>query len=439
MTGITIPVLRDYQEHDVSEIRSRFVTYRRVLYVAPTGSGKTICFVYVVVHAARKDNRCIIITHRAEIADQISIALDAFGVPHGRIQPDHPEKPDALIQIAMVVSLERRIARIAEPALTVVDEAHHAVSRSWQAIFAHWTKTKKLGVSATPERLDGRGLRECFDTMVVGPSVRELIDRGYLARFRYLAPPMRVDLSRVRSVGGDFHHGELADAMDRSAITGDCIEHYRTHLDGRTAIAFCTTIAHAEHVAAAFRAAGITSASIDGRMNRERRDTLLGGLRSGDLNVLTSCELISEGFDAPAVGGAILLRPTQSLGLYLQQVGRCLRPKPDGTVATICDHVGSVRTHGLPDAERQWSLDAPRRRDSSAAITAAPAARAAPRRRKTANSRKWSPARHGRAVSTCAIGAPACCAGSSAWQVATKRDCAPSRRSAAIGPGGCGT
>ena len=217
-----------------------------------------------------------------------------------------------------------------------------------------------LGVTATPERLDGRGLGEAFDTMVVGPSVRELIEGGYLAPFKYLAPPTRIDLSRVRTTAGDRRVNELADAMDQSIITGDCIEHYRAHTSdgGRTAIAFCVTVSHAEHVAAAFRAAGITAASIDGRMDRQRRDTLLDGLRRGELKILSSCELISEGFDAPSVGGAILLRPTQSLGLYVQQVGRCLRVKPDGSPAIILDHVGNVRRHGLPDAERRWSLDA---------------------------------------------------------------------------------
>ena len=163
--------------------------------------------------------------------------------------------------------------------------------------------------------------------------------------------------------------------MDQSVITGDCIEHYRKHLDGRTALAFCVRIDHAEHVAAAFRDAGIAAASIDGRMHREQRDTLLYGLRRTEVKILCSCELISEGFDAPSVGGAILLRPTQSLGLYLQQVGRCLRPKPDGSPAIILDHVGNVRRHGLPDAERQWSLDArPRRERDAASAPAIPGA-----------------------------------------------------------------
>ena len=193
MPGAAIPRLRDYQDRDVAAIRAAFARWARVIYVAPTGSGKTVCFAYITSHAAAKGNATVVVTHRAEIADQISAALDAFGVPHGRIQPGYPETPGITVQVAMVVSLGRRIARLPEPALLVPDECHHVVAGSWQLITSQWTSAKVLGVTATPERLDGRGLREAFDTMVIGPSVRELAERGYLAPFKYLAPPTRID------------------------------------------------------------------------------------------------------------------------------------------------------------------------------------------------------------------------------------------------------
>ena len=149
--------------------------------------------------------------------------------------------------------------------------------------------------------------------------------------------------------------------VDQDGITGDVVEHYLKHLAGRTAIAFCVTVAHAEHVAQRFRDAGIPAASIDGTMSADQRRDLVNRLRTGDIRVLTSCEIISEGFDAPAVGGAILLRPTQSFALFRQQVGRCLRPKADGSAAIIIDHVDNVFRHGLPDAPHAWSLDSKKR------------------------------------------------------------------------------
>lgn len=352
--------LRDYQRTNVTEIRTAFRQHRRVLYVLPTGGGKTVVFAYITSRAAAKDKRVIVLAHRQEIADQISVALTAMSVAHGRIQPGHAMTGD-LVQVGMVQTVARRLETIPQPALLVIDEAHHAVASTWARIAVAWRKAKILGVTATPERLDGVGLRDAFDAMVIGPDVRELIDAGYLAPFRYLAPGTAIDLSRVRTTAGDFNSADLERALDQDGITGDVVQHYLKHLAGRTAIAFCVTVSHAEHVAVRFRDAGISAASIDGTMSADQRHDLVNRLRTGDTRVLTSCEIISEGFDAPAVGGAILLRPTQSFALYRQQVGRCLRPKADGSAAIIVDHVGNVFRHGLPDAPHEWSLDSKRR------------------------------------------------------------------------------
>ena len=308
-------ILRSYQVEGVAAIRAAFTQCRRVLFVLPTGGGKTVCFAFITAHAAAKGNRVIVLAHRQEITDQISIALSAQGVPHGRIQPGH--KPtDDLVQVGMVQTVARRLDAIPAPTLLVIDECHHAVAGTWTKITAAWPNAKVLGVTATPERLDGVGLRDAFDQLVVGPDVRELIDAGYLAPFRYLAPHTPIDLSGVRSLGGDFNSADLEDALDQDGITGDVVAHYLKHLAGRTAIAFCVTVAHAEHVAQRFRDAGISAASIDGTMSSDQRHNLVDKLRTGELRVLTSCEIISEGFDAPAVGGAILLRPTQSFALF---------------------------------------------------------------------------------------------------------------------------
>lgn len=357
---MSVPTLRDYQADGVDAIRRALAIVRRVLYVLSTGGGKTVIFSYIATHAAAKGNRIIVIAHRAEICDQISLALESFGVPHGRIQPGYPATGE-LVQVAMVQTLARRLDRIEEPALLIPDEAHHSVAASWRSIMARWTRCRVLGVTATPERLDGVGLRSAFDELIEGPSTRWLIEHGHLAPYRYLAPASAVDVGGVGSVAGDFNPAELAALIDRAKIHGDVLESYRAHLDGGTAIGFCVTVAHAEHVAERFRDAGIPAASIDGAMKAGERRALVDALRDGQLKLLTSCELISEGFDAPAVNGILQLRPTQSFALFRQQIGRGLRPKPDGSPCIVIDHVKNIFRHGLPDDPHEWSLDAEKR------------------------------------------------------------------------------
>jgi superfamily II DNA or RNA helicase len=276
--------------------------------------------------------------------------------------------PDASVIVAMVQSLASKISRIVEPDMLIIDEAHHATAGTYRKIAAAWPNARVLGVTATPQRTDGKGLDETFDKMVFGPSPSALIADGYLSRMRYLALPQTVDLSGVASRSGDYALEQLASAMDQRRITGDAEAHYRKHLAGRPAIAFCATVAHAEHVAEQFAEAGWNAASVDGSMAPDERARRIAAIGNGGLNVLTSCEIVSEGTDIPSVAGAILLRPTQSLIVYLQQVGRVLRPKPDGSVAVILDHVGNVFRHGMPDSEREWSLAGIPKKDKPPAV-----------------------------------------------------------------------
>ena len=374
MAGITVPSggigvkLRDYQDDLVQRIRAEFgAKKRRVLAVSPTGSGKTVTFAFMVSSAASKGNSVTIVAHRQEIVDQISRALDSFGVRHGLIMPGRTHTDDP-IQVAMIQTVVRRLDRVPVPSLLVVDEAHHAISKTYLEILARWETARVLGVTATPERLDGRGLGDVFDAMVIGPAVRTLIGARHLAGFDYFAPPPVADISGVHTAMGDFKVNELAEAMDKATITGDAVDHYRDHLNGRPALAFCVTVAHAEHVAETFRAAGYRAASVDGRMDKATRRDRIAALADGRLNVLTSCDVVSEGTDIPVCAGAILLRPTRSLSMFLQQVGRALRPKSDGSRAVILDHVGNVERFGMPDDPRAWSLDGRAKREGAAGI-----------------------------------------------------------------------
>jgi DNA repair protein RadD len=358
--GVGSPILRPYQNDSVAEIRAAFARCRRVLFVLPTAGGKTMIFVYITPHAAAKGKPVMILAHRQEIADQISAALSAAGVTHGRIQPGYAMTSD-LVQVGMVQTVARRLDTLLEPTLLVIDECHHSVSKTYAKIAIAWPNAKVLGVTATPERLDGIGLGEAFDEMVLGPDVRELINAGYLAPFRYLAPTLAIDLSHVRSLGADYIATDLERVIDQDGITGDVVEHYQKHLAGRCGGDTAVAEPLCDMFSVLHRDAEGDRGTIDGTMSSDQRRALVNKLRDGDVRVLTSCEIISEGFDAPAVGGAILLRPTQSFALFRQQIGRCLRPKPDGSTAVIVDHVGNVFRHGLPDAPHEWSLNSKKR------------------------------------------------------------------------------
>lgn len=360
------PELRPYQHEAVARLRKAFRRHRRVLFTLPTGGGKTVVFAHITARAAARGRRTLVLVHRRELLCQASAKLDAFGVPHGCIAPGFPET-GAPVQVGIVQTVARRLDRLGRFDFLVVDEAHHAVAGTWRDVLDRFAGAHVPGATATPGRLDGRGLGDVCGVLVEGPAVAELIRDGWLAPYRVFAPPHRLDLSGVRVRGGDYAVGELAEAMRAAAVTADAIEHYERHALGRPEISFCVTVAHAREVAEAFTRRGHAAAAVDGSMSRGERDAIIGSLGQG-LDVLTSCELVSEGLDVPEVGAAILLRPTKSLALYLQQVGRALRPEADNSAAVILDHVGDVLAHGLPDRPRFWSLEGREKRTGPAPV-----------------------------------------------------------------------
>ena len=246
-----------------------------------------------------------------------------------------------------------------------MDEAHHAVAGSWERCLAHYKDAKVVGVTATPSRLDGRGLGSHFSTLVQGPSVAKLVESGYLSQHKVYAPPVLADLGKVKTRAGDYANDQLSKAMDRPTITGNAVHTYRLRADGLPAIAFCCSVAHATSVCAQFNAAGYRARLVTGDMPTDERDDAISGLADGRTQILCSVDVVSEGTDVPAVACAILLRPTMSEALYLQQVGRILRPQP-GKIAIVLDHVGSTVRHGFVDDARDWSLDSkPKRQRAS--------------------------------------------------------------------------
>lgn len=354
--------LRPYQQDAIERVREAFRSGKRApLLVAPTGAGKTVMFGFVASRTAAGGKRVLILAHRKELIRQASGKLRETGVPHGIIAPGFTATPD-FVQVASVQTLGRRLAdpRYLPPDLIVVDEAHHAAAGQWRDVIAAYPDARVLGVTATPERLDGKGLgREAggiFDALVIGPAVSDLIEAGFLSRARVFAPSERPDLSGIRTVGGDYQAGALDDAMRKPQLVGDAIAHYARHAPGKPAILFSPSVAHAEAMAEAFRAAGWRSVAASGTTPATERDAAIRGLATGAVQVLCSCDLISEGLDVPAVAAVILMRPTKSLGLYLQQVGRGLRPAPGKEHLVVLDHAANTLTHGPVDMPREWSL-----------------------------------------------------------------------------------
>lgn len=351
--------LRPYQQQLITDIRLQYQLGKRaILAVLPTGGGKTVCFSYIAQQAAKKGNRVCVLVHRQELLDQASRAMP---MPHGCIRANRSMDLSHAVQIASVQTLARRLHLIPPEffQLIIVDEAHHTTAGQWAACLQHFHQAHLLGVTATPCRTDGRGLGEWYQTMVQGPSAQWLTDNGYLANARVLAPP-GFDAKGLRKQMGDYAPKEAEQRV--GTIMGDIVGHYRKHLSGQTAIAFCCSVAHAEAVAALFTSHGIAAASIDGTMTSEQRSDLLTALGTGRLKVLTSCALIGEGVDVPSVGGCILLRPTQSEALHLQMIGRCLRPS-GSKVAVVLDHVGNTLRLGHHLEQRDWSLDGLKKRD----------------------------------------------------------------------------
>lgn len=322
----------------------------------PTGSGKTVVFTEIAQLAKAKGKKVLIIVHRRELVTQASNKLKKIGVEHGTISAG--SKPSQhWVQVASVQTLVRRLNTYNwKPDLIIVDEAHHAVAGSWERCLAHYKSAKVIGVTATPSRLDGRGLGNHFSTLVQGPSVAQLIKSGYLSDYKVYAPPVLADISNVKTRAGDYAKDQLSQVMDRPTITGDSISHYRRLADGLPAIAFCCSIAHAKSVCQSFQSAGYRAKLVTGDMPVDERDDAISGLADGRTQVLCSVDVVSEGTDVPAVSCAILLRPTMSEALYLQQVGRILRPQP-GKIAIVLDHVGSTVRHGFIDDIRDWSLE----------------------------------------------------------------------------------
>ena len=355
--------LYNYQQDGVDEIRDLYKEgVKSVLYVLPTGGGKTVVFTYIADQSSRKKKRVWVLVHRVTLLRQITNALRVWGVHCGMVNPNYTPDLLAPVQVASISTLIRRYKKLDPPDVIIIDEAHHATANEYRTIVDYFPDALVLGVTATPVRGDGFGLGVdyggVFESIVIGPQKEELIERGFLCRSVVYGPRKNnLDLTDLKIDGADFDQKELEKLVNKPLIIGDAVEHYTEICPGVPAVAFCASVAHAEHVAHEFRAAGYSAYSVDGTMDDTSITRILDGLGDGSVDVVTSCDLISEGLDIPAIICEILLRPTMSLSLYSQQVGRAARTMDGKDHCIILDHVNNSDRHGLPDINREWGLE----------------------------------------------------------------------------------
>jgi superfamily II DNA or RNA helicase len=379
-------VVRPYQSDFEAAIRSAWASgARNVLGVLPTGAGKTFVFSHIIKTAGCA---AVAIAHRQELVYQISTALARWGVRHRVIGPssvirfavsNHMRElgrsfidSHSPIAVAGVDTLVRRADELRDwmprVGLWVTDEAHHVASgNKWQRAVEMFPNARGLGVSATPVRADGRGLGRhadgVFDTMVTGPTMREIIRLGYLTDYRIFAPASDLDLSGVTVGGsGDYVREQLRGAVRRSHIVGDIVQHYKRIAPGRLGVTFVSDTDTATEVADAYNAAGVPAAVVTHKTNDQIRAYLIDQFRQREIMQLVNVDLFGEGFDLPAIEVVSFGRPTQSYALYAQQFGRALRIMDGKREAIIIDHVRNVERHGLPDGKRSFTLDARERR-----------------------------------------------------------------------------
>lgn len=342
-------VLRPYQRGGIDRVRE-LLQYNPLL-VSPTGSGKTFMLASLVEELRRPTWW---IAHRRELIDQAHRQLCGLGLRAGVVMAGEPENRFAQVQVASVQTLARRRVDIKPEDLVIIDEAHHASAASYSSVFG--TGAPVVGCTATPFRLDGAGLGDMFRSMVVAATPRQLVDAGVLVRPRVLCPP-GPSMDGVRIMAGEFNQGETAARMDKDAIVGDIVETWKRHARGGRTLVFAVNIAHSQHIAQWFNNAGVPAAHVDGDTEPGERDATLARLRSGELRVVSNVQLLTEGWDLPALDVLVVAKPTNSLCLHQQMVGRVVRMHDGKDGALVLDHAGNHLRHGEIIRDLQYSLE----------------------------------------------------------------------------------
>lgn len=351
-----VPVrLREYQDNLLGSVSRSLGRHEAAILQLPTGGGKTHIAAEFAKEASEAGQSVWLICHRREIIAQTGKALDETGVAHGFLAPGHKLAIDAKVQVGSVDYLRGKVGLLPDPSFIIWDECHHVPAPSWARLKEQYPNARHLGLTATPLRLDGLGLGEFFDDLIVGPDTRQLIEWGFLSGYRLFAPSIP-DLRGIETRMGDYSKPQLNERMTDEVLVGDVIDHYKRKANGKKALVFAVSISASKDVVERFNAAGIPARHVDGNTPTDERDETIAALASGKVKVVSNVEVFTEGFDLPSVGAIILLRPTRSVALYRQMVGRGLRAD-GGKRTVILDHAGLFYEHGMPDDFIQWSLE----------------------------------------------------------------------------------
>ena len=377
--------LRPYQIDGINKLRTELKKgHKSVVLVSPTGSGKTVVSSEIMRSAVSRGSNILFLAHRIELIAQTCDKLSSFGLQHKIYAPDKDIRnirakqmlshrkvwvdPFAKIAVGTVQTVSRRLDKITKPDLIIIDETHLAIANTYQKVVREFPQAVVIGLTASPIRLDGRGLGELYQSMAVLASPQEIQEMGFLVPMRYFSAAETVDLSKIKTTMGDYDKKQLSEEMEKPKLIGNAVNHYRKLAHGRPAIAFCCSVKHAEATAAEFRQVGYKAIAVSGESSSDERNAAIAGLATGEYEIVCNCGLYIEGLDQPCISCVILLAPTKSLSRYLQSVGRGIRPADGKKDCIILDHAGNVLRHGFAYDDREWSLDGAkkktRKRDS---------------------------------------------------------------------------
>ncbi|BAB77405.1 DEAD/DEAH box helicase (plasmid) [Anabaena sp. FACHB-709] len=354
--------LRNYQHQWIKDIWNSWKRgNRRVLAQLPTGAGKTICFAHICQKFFQKQQKVLVIAHRIELITQAAEKLEQIvGEPVGIIKGGCAAHPERRIQVASIQTLARRdiLELPLNIGLLLFDEAHHSSASSYRRLIEHYQEAQILGVTATPQRIDGQGFQELFDDLVVGISTSTLIKEGYLSKFRLFTTNQTISTIGVKKSRGDFRAKELAVAVTSQIGVDEIFQNYLKYAKNLRTVIFACSLEHSRALAAKFRRNGIKAEHLDGETPPELRVQILERFRGGETQVITNYEILTEGYDCPNIECIYCVRPTESSTLWLQMTGRVLRTHTLKPTAVIIDVTDNWKKHGLPDEQRQWSLEA---------------------------------------------------------------------------------
>lgn len=342
-------LLRPYQQVLFDKIRKEIMSgKKKICAVLGCGGGKSVIQGTIAKSATEKGNRVLFLVHRKELCEQITETFEKCGVDF------------KLCEVSMVQTITRHIDKLIEPSLIITDEAHHALSETYQRIYDYFPNAIRLGFTATPMRMNEGGLGKVFETLVESVSTQWLIDNKFLAPYKYFSVKL-ADTNGLNVKRGDFDSHEIAELMEKSFIYGETIKNYVNIANNKKTIVYCASIEASIKTAKEFNDNGITAEHLDGTTPKAKRQEVTKAFKNGDITVLCNVDLFGEGFDVPDCECVVLLRPTKSLTLFIQQSMRSMRYK-DNKQAIIIDHVGNVFEHGFPDDDRQWSLESKKKK-----------------------------------------------------------------------------